>query len=564
MTAPVDGLHSPARPAANATQFGDSVVTDQHYTPNDSDTPAAPDTTHDGISWPDPTDLPNPTRAYLPMDPELIVEPFREFIKDNAERIGVPHDAPYAGLLVAAGIALGASHRIYPRAHDTGWTEPPHLSGLVVGPPSTKKTVALNATTKLLKHVEAEEAKEYKKTRARRDAKLTSLDIQRQAAEQDLKKAASGGKRDAAKLAAAETRLEEVLDNIRKAQTHEPRLLASDTTIEKLGIICSQNPAGMVVYCDEISGLIKKMGSVGHEMDRSFYLTGYNAEGSFTVDRVSREGITIDPLAIALLGTIQPEVLRPLLQETIRSGGGDGFLARFQLLDQIRPEDVKRGVDKKPDEAAERRAQEVIRALRQQAKTLIERRDDGATDHVHFTPQAQRYMDEWSEAFDAETRNRLVVSNAAYESHRGKTVGAAMRLALLFHHIENVHGVTGSEVTLEQARRAVATIEHYLQNACELYGADQRPHVVKARLMLEKIHSGVVRDGMTTRDIQQAISQIRTQEELRLVLDVLVEHNHVRLHDRPNPGTSASRVIELHPQYKTSVTNSATSPSDAN
>ena len=514
-------------------------------------TPPALIATTSEAPWPTRTPLQRPVPAPTPLDPDLIVPPFRRFVEDTAERLGVPIDVQYAPLLPVAGIALGGGYRIYPRAHDTGWMETPHIWGMVIGGPSTKKSTTLTNVTHFLDDIQAEERAEHQDALPKLEAKRQTNDLKRKAAEDVLIKLIHGESPDATKIDSAERQLEAVIDERRAIEAHEPRLVTTDTTIEQLGIILSGNPSGMLVRNDEISGFLKKMDSVGHEADRSFYLSGYNPDGQHTIDRVSRASITISPLTISLLGSIQPDVLKPLLNRTIKGGGGDGFLARFQIMVVVQIDDVSGGVDRAPDRAAKEHARTVVFALRRRAKALA--KDPTAVPYacIHLAPDAQLHMDDWSKRTDTASRNPALASYPAYQAHLGKSVGVGMRLALLFHHVETAAANTDpTEVTLDQARRATATVEHYLQHVRRLYLVDQHPKLTKAHRMLDKIDEGTITHLMTTREAKQALSWIHDMDDLRDTLKLLEEHGVLRITKQVTKGKRPPEVIELHPDLR--------------
>jgi len=502
--------------------------------------------------WPTTTPLPQFVPPPTPLDRGLIVPPFKAFITDTAERLGVPIDAQYAPLMTVAGICLGGGYRLHPRAHDTGWMETPHTWCLLIGGPSTKKSTTLTNVTSLLDEIETTERAEHHATLPKLEAKRQANDVKRKAVEANLTKLVHEEIPDHTKIEAAEVQLEAIIDERCRIEAHEPRLVTTDTTIEQLAIIHSGNPAGILVRSDEISGFLKKMDAFGHEADRSFYLSAYNPDGHHTIDRVSRPSITISPLTISLLGGIQPEALRPLLSRTIKSGGGDGFLARFQIVVQVRMEDVGMRIDRAPDGRAKERVRRILRTLRQRAKRHAEDPASVPYARIHLAPDAQRHMDAWSVRIDTDARDPVIAKYPAYQAHLGKTVGAAMRLALLFHHIETADaGIDPTSVNLDQARRATDTIEHFRQHARRLYHVDQHPHLEKAVRILEKIDDGTITHQMPTREAKQRLSWIDNMDDLRATLRLLEEHGFVRVTKVPTgKGSKATEVIELHPDLR--------------
>ena len=68
----------------------------------------------------------------------------------------------------------------------------------------------------------------------------------------------------------------------------EPRLKVVDTTYQKLGEIAAANPRGVLVFGDEMSGLLHSLDAKGQEGARAFYLSGWGGKGDTSFDRIGR------------------------------------------------------------------------------------------------------------------------------------------------------------------------------------------------------------------------------------------------------------------------------------
>ena len=87
------------------------------------------------------------------------------------------------------------------------------------------------------------------------------------------------------------TAAEECAEESLSRESEEPvcrRHLVNDTTVEKLGEILNENPSGVLLYRDELSGFFRSLEQPGHEADRAFYLECWNGDGAFTYDRIGR------------------------------------------------------------------------------------------------------------------------------------------------------------------------------------------------------------------------------------------------------------------------------------
>lgn len=104
------------------------------------------------------------------------------------------------------------------------------------------------------------------------------------------------------------------------------RYKTNDATVEKLGEILCQNPFGFLVLRDELVGLLAAWEKAGHEGDRTFFLEAWNGNVSFDTDRIGRGSIFVPNLCLSILGGIQPDKLRGLLELIADALANDGTL----------------------------------------------------------------------------------------------------------------------------------------------------------------------------------------------------------------------------------------------
>ncbi|WP_119068751.1 DUF3987 domain-containing protein [Rubrobacter indicoceani] len=105
------------------------------------------------------------------------------------------------------------------------------------------------------------------------------------------------------------------------------RSVASDTTVEALVSILEDNPRGLLVYKDELSGWVRSMDQYkgGKGSDRQHWLSFWSGD-EVVVDRKSRQGepIIVAKPFVSLFGGIQPAMLSEL-----GAGSEDGLTDRF-------------------------------------------------------------------------------------------------------------------------------------------------------------------------------------------------------------------------------------------
>src|ERR1019366_7709065 len=126
------------------------------------------------------------------------------------------------------------------------------------------------------------------------------------------------------------------LDDNASGEEEKPpqrRLVTTDATYEKLHEIMQDNPAGVLVVRDELTGWLADLEKRGRESERSFYLQAWNGDSPFTIDRIGRGSIHVPAACVSVLGNIQPARLRSYLCDAVFDGpGNDGLFQRFQIL----------------------------------------------------------------------------------------------------------------------------------------------------------------------------------------------------------------------------------------
>jgi hypothetical protein len=115
------------------------------------------------------------------------------------------------------------------------------------------------------------------------------------------------------------------------------RVVCQNTTTETLKILLDQNPRGLMMIRNELSGLVAGMNQYkgGRGDDRQFYLDTWDHTTIYN-DRKSEKGLEGAPLCIrhpftAIFGNIQPDVLPMMRGEGVRGmpPPNDGWLDRF-------------------------------------------------------------------------------------------------------------------------------------------------------------------------------------------------------------------------------------------
>lgn len=478
--------------------------------------PKPPD---DGDPWPEPSPLPDALPPVQAFSYALLPDALRPWVADVAERMQCPPDFPAVGAMVAASALVGARMQVLPKKEDD-WLITPNLWGYVVGRPGAMKSPALNEVLKPLKRIEAKKREAYEAKREEWDTDQKLCKLQDAANETKAKaKLKSGGDRDAARelLKASDVDPEPVAE----------RLIVNDPSVPALAEVMRGNPWGVLLERDELYGLLKGMDKEGNESDRTFYLTAFDGDKSYTVDRIGRGlNLHIPRLCLAMIGGIQPGRLTEYVREAVAGGSGDdGLIQRFQLAVWPDSSPEWRNIDRWPDTPARQAANAVFDRL----DALPTPEDEAPA--MRFDDVAQVIFTEWRT--DLELRIRGDSLHPALEAHLSKYRKLVPALALLFALIDTPDAECIGEPELI---RALAWADYLETHAMRIYAAGVRPEVEGAALLLKRIKAGaladkdgVIADTFATRDVYRKGWQgLATPEATRKAADFLCEFDWLR------------------------------------
>ena len=209
-----------------------------------------------GVGWSEPAPLPGGLAKVEPFDEVLLPESVRPCILDIAERLQCPADFPaVAGMIVLAGV-VGRKIGIRPQRR-TDWQVVPNLWGAVIGRPGIMKTPALQEPLSILRRFEIEAKQEFESGMRDHEAGEILAKATREVLQSALR-AALKAKSGAEEIAAQMQQLDSPAPSRR-------RYIANDSTVEKLGELLNENPNGIVVFRDELTGFLRSLDKPGQE-----------------------------------------------------------------------------------------------------------------------------------------------------------------------------------------------------------------------------------------------------------------------------------------------------------
>ena len=359
--------------------------------------------------------------------------PLATWIEQAAESKSAPVD--YVAMPLLGGVAgvVGAARWVSPWP---GWREPAILWAMLVGPPSSAKSPAMDAIRDPLAAIERGAASTWPEIQRAHETSKVAAEARREEWELEARSAVKDGKQTPPKPAEA--------DDPEAPQM--PRVVITDATVEATASILAGNPRGLVLWRDECSAWIGNIAKYG-DGDRAFWVEAYGGR-SYSIDRKKHpEPLRLDHLAVSIVGGIQPDRLATLLM----NGDDDGMAARFLLT---WPESVK---PKRPSHQPD--GQLVTRALGKLRKLAFQTDNENGgmmPITLPIEPAALDVFQEWREQHfeDSQSASGLMASSL------GKMPGQALRLSLVLELLWWAAGPEGAaEPKLVSARALGAALD---------------------------------------------------------------------------------------------------------
>ena len=406
--------------------------------------------------------------------PELRVEVFggfwRAWLSRAADASNAPVDYVAMPLLATSAALIGNARWVVAWP---GWAEPACLWCASVGNPSQGKTPGATPITRdARKLVESEMGRLYPKEleawKEREAVGRAAVKEWQKAVEKAIK---CGGpvppKPDLAFIPPKPVR---------------PRLSVTDATVESIAPLLQGLPKGLLNQRDELAGWMSNMARYANGgSDRPFWLESY-VGGPFQVDRRSLpDPIFIPHLTVSVFGTIQPERLAELLEDS-----DDGLSSRFLWTwpEATKPFARPRtSVD--PHQAAT--------AFKQLDNLLMGKAGNGdmLPHYKHLSEAAASLM----EAFGRQMQRREAAVSGLMKSAIGKARGQALRLALILEYLwwcgADDPGQEPAEISAAAMEAAASLMEEYfLPMAARVLGDSAIPASERrARTLAEYIRA---------------------------------------------------------------------------
>jgi hypothetical protein len=389
--------------------------------------PAAADPTIETArEWQDPIPVPDVPPAPFPL--EALPRSLRDYVMAVAASKPCPVDLVAVAALAAASAAIGNARHLRVKA---GWTEGPRLWCAIVCDPGSKKSPALAAATRPIKDEQRRLKQRYQEEMEEHNRKVADWKAD--------KREDKGNKPDEPKMR---------------------QVFAADTTREGLAVLLEDNPRGLALIRDELTGWATGLNQYkqGKGDDRQFWLALWSG-CEVLVNRASSRGkpaaYVTDP-TLSVVGCLPPTVLGQLQDE---EGREDGFVHRLLFSWPQRVPLHWSEVEPHPDAVKE--YDRLFERLFQLDMPPDEDTGEPAPRRIGWTKEGKQVWVRHVEHIAAELNGDDLPENL--HGPWAKLEGYGARLALVLHVCRFVMGETRSEDVDEVSMRGAALLVEYFQ-----------------------------------------------------------------------------------------------------
>lgn len=436
--------------------------------------------------------------AFAPFPVEAIPEPLQSFVETAARSLLCDPSFIALPTLAVCATAIGNTRRLRIRA---GWDVPAIVWTVDVGESGDGKTPAHRLARAPLMRRQERWLDKYAEERAAFDA-----------ADEEY--------RAAKKQRGAEIGL--MLPPVEPVCQRE---IVVDTTVEGLAPIIQENPRGLLVARDELSGWFGSFDRYGSGKgktsgDSAHWLSMYNAEPILVDRRTNRTTLYARSSFVCVTGGIQPAILARAMHGEHRESG---LLAR--LLMAAPPRSAKQWTDDDIPEAAEKEYAKLVDAL----FALEADCDDEGKPRpvvVTMTPDAKAAYVAHYNAINVE-RAELSGDLAAAWS---KLEEIPARLALILHYVEAAYRGGDinepSTITAGTMNDAIRLANWFKRETRRVYGLLAETNEDRDR---RRLVEWIAKRGgtITARQLQQSRREFRdSSDAAEAALRDLAQHGH--------------------------------------
>lgn len=165
----------------------------------------------------------------------------------------------------------------------------------------------------LLERLQADYREQFEQDKAAAEFDKLATDAMLDDVKAKIKKAGKGGGKDGVVETGEIAKLKaDFMELTAKAEPEAVRRLfkTNETSIQSMTKLNNENPRGLLVFRDELMGLLANWDREDKADERAYFLEGWNGNCSYTDVKIGRGLTNAKNICISLLGGIQPDKLK--------------------------------------------------------------------------------------------------------------------------------------------------------------------------------------------------------------------------------------------------------------
>lgn len=365
---------------------------------------------------------------------ELLPKILRQWASDISIGLQIPISFPAASIVIMLATAICAGVAIKPKRFEP-WFEFANLFGILIAPPSDKKSKCIEETFGPLYELEDAEEEAYKKAILRYGSDVREWEENKDALQKQkivLAKKAVKKAEDIEIIQDLESQLKELEQNPPDKPIQRVFTI-TDSTPEAFVDLSKDNPRGFGIVNDELITLFDSFEREGRELLRQYILSSYTG-GRSSQRRVGNSRKMKDSY-ITVFGGMQPDVFLSLLRKERKRN--DGMMTRFQL-NFITEQRDKKSLDRERNLEYKQQLKELIKKIAYTDFVQFGAIVDDTFKRPYFTTDDKAYQ--FFMAWEQEQLERLKGKREYTQSVIGRQSKLLLSLALIFHIVMVVSG----------------------------------------------------------------------------------------------------------------------------
>jgi hypothetical protein len=268
--------------------------------------------TVDSHNWDDPDlSILDDRRGDLPEFPlDVLTEKWRNWVEPAARGAGVTPAHVAVPLIAIASSLIGTARRA---KASRSFSQPMTTWAAIVGFSGTGKTPGIDATKRVLAFIERTRKAKIAEMARNHETRAESASAARKKWKKEVEAGTADGRPAPPMPASAAD----------PGAFVAPRLYVSDATIERMAVLLTANPRGILRLSDELASLFLNMRRYSGGQDNEFWLEAWNGN-PYVVERMSRPPVSVDYLLVGVVGGLQPDKVAKSFEE-----GHDGMYTRI-------------------------------------------------------------------------------------------------------------------------------------------------------------------------------------------------------------------------------------------